>query len=133
MARARAPQSENTDEFTCPECGRTFSRAAALGAHRRRAHGVAGASSRSRARSSRSSRTASTRARQQSRRSAGSRTEGPSSSGTTAKRARARTDGPVDRDALLEALFPNGIPAKESIIRAVNGWLDEAERLARLR
>jgi hypothetical protein len=38
----------------------------------------------------------------------------------------------VDRDALLQALFPNGIPARESVIREVNGWLDEAERLAKL-
>src|ERR1041385_7036846 len=33
-------------EFVCPECGRTFGRAAALGAHRSRAHGVAGKSAR---------------------------------------------------------------------------------------
>jgi hypothetical protein len=33
---------------------------------------------------------------------------------------------------LLKALFPNGIPPREEVIRAVNDWLDEAERLARL-
>jgi hypothetical protein len=44
-----------------------------------------------------------------------------------------RADGTVDRDALLKALFPNGIPAKENVIRALNGWLDDAERLARMR
>jgi hypothetical protein len=38
----------------------------------------------------------------------------------------------VDRDALLQALFPNGIPARENVIRELNGWLDEAERLSRL-
>src|SRR5262249_43299591 len=32
--------------FTCPECGRTFATAAALGSHRSRAHGVAGQSAR---------------------------------------------------------------------------------------
>ena len=37
----------------------------------------------------------------------------------------------VDRDALLGALFPNGIPARESVIRDLNAWLDQAERLAR--
>src|SRR5205823_6130307 len=35
----------------------------------------------------------------------------------------------INRDALLQTLFPNGIPAKESVIRSVNNWLDEAERL----
>jgi hypothetical protein len=33
---------------------------------------------------------------------------------------------------LLRALFPNGIPAKESVIREVNAWLDQAERLSNL-
>jgi hypothetical protein len=33
----------------------------------------------------------------------------------------------------LKALFPNGIPPKEEIIRAANSWLDDAERLARMR
>jgi hypothetical protein len=41
------------------------------------------------------------------------------------------TRATVDRDALLRALFPNGIPARESVIRDLNAWLDQAERLAR--
>jgi hypothetical protein len=32
----------------------------------------------------------------------------------------------------LAALFPNGIPAKERVIREVNVWLDQAEQLAKL-
>jgi hypothetical protein len=43
----------------------------------------------------------------------------------------ARRDDTVDRDRLLQALFPHGIPARESVIRDLNVWLDEAERLAR--
>jgi hypothetical protein len=39
----------------------------------------------------------------------------------------------VDRDALLRTLFPSGIPAREEVIRSINSWLDEAERLAKLR
>jgi hypothetical protein len=39
----------------------------------------------------------------------------------------------VNRDSLLQSLFPNGIPAREDAIREVNAWLDEAERLARIR
>jgi hypothetical protein len=39
----------------------------------------------------------------------------------------------VNRDGLLRSLFPNGIPAREDAIRQVNAWLDEAERLARMR
>jgi hypothetical protein len=41
--------------------------------------------------------------------------------------------GGVNRDALLGALFPNGLPAKEDVLRAANQWLDDAERLARMR
>ncbi len=56
---------------------------------------------------------------------------------TTARRARqpssvGRRDR-VDRDALLRALFPGGMPAREEVIRAASGWLDDAERLARMR
>jgi len=39
----------------------------------------------------------------------------------------------INRDALLRALFPNGIPPRQDVIAAVNSWLDEAERLARIR
>jgi hypothetical protein len=30
-------------------------------------------------------------------------------------------------------LFPSGIPAREHVIRSINSWLDEGERLARMR
>ena len=122
MPRARKAQSDaKTEELTCPECGRTFGRAAALGAHRRQAHGVAGSSNQSRARRSRTAAT-SRRGRKTTATRGGSRT-----------RTTARSNGTVDRDALLRSLFPEGIPAKESVIRSVNDWLDEAERLSRLR
>jgi hypothetical protein len=92
-------------------CGRTFARAAALGAHRRRAHGIAGASA------ARMSASASTTRR------------------TSRTRASASRDGRAtgaDRDALLSALFPQGIPPRENVIRAVDTWLEEADRLSRL-
>jgi C2H2-type zinc finger protein len=80
--------------FKCAECGRTFERAPALGAHRRRAHGIAG----------------------------------------TARRRTVDTSRPrfkdVDRDALLGALFPQGVPARAELLVAVSAWLDEADRLA---
>jgi hypothetical protein len=44
----------------------------------------------------------------------------------------ATRDG-VNRDALLKTLFPDGIPAREDVMRAASGWLDEAERLSRLK
>jgi hypothetical protein len=122
MARARrtttatAGSAATTGEFTCPECGRTFGRAAALGAHRRRAHGIAGATSKTRNRSRRGSTT---------RKSAATR------SGRTRSAATARPQ--VDRDALLQTLFPNGVPAREAVIRAANDWLDQAEQLAKMR
>jgi hypothetical protein len=45
----------------------------------------------------------------------------------------ARPAAGVDRDALLDALFPTGLPAREDVIRAVADWLDDAERLANMR
>jgi hypothetical protein len=135
MARARKAPTKKAEQFTCPECGRTFSRAAALGAHRRQAHGIAGAKSQPRTQTSRSARTTSrAQATTQRRRTGASGGGRAASSGAVAtRRSRARADGTVDRDALLKALFPNGIPAKENVIRALNGWLDDAERLARMR
>ena len=102
--------SNGSGAFVCPECGRSFSRAAALGAHRNRAHGVAGQSAT--ARQNRSGR-----------------------QGVTTRRARVGADGRsrLNRDQLLQALFPNGVPPREDVIRSVNHWLDEAERLVRLR
>jgi uncharacterized Zn finger protein (UPF0148 family) len=134
MARARKPQTEKAGEVTCPECGRTFTRAAALGAHRRQAHGVAGASRRSSSRTTRASASASrTGAGTQGRRTRTTPTTRTATGGSRSGRSRSRTDGAVDRDALLQTLFPDGIPAKESVIRSLNSWLDEAERLARMR
>jgi uncharacterized C2H2 Zn-finger protein len=132
MARQRTtsdtPQPRTEGDFKCPECGRTFTRAAALGAHRRQAHGVAGATTRARsarrprrtAAAAKSSAAAATTRRRRPNRAAASSTRG-------------RRDGSVDRNALLQQLFPNGIPAKEEVIREVNNWLDEAERLARIK
>ncbi len=112
-------------EFTCPECGRGFGRAAALGAHRR-SHGVAGRSAS--AAKSRSARGGS-RAGGRGRRLRGGGSTATSSGG----RGGGRRSGSIDRDALLRALFPNGVPAREQTLSAVGAWLDEAERLARLR
>jgi hypothetical protein len=123
-----AKTTAKTPEFVCPECGRTFTRAASLGAHRRQTHKIPGATSRAaatRASSSTASSTGRTARRRRARASA--RTT------VAASRASSAGNGATDRDALLRTLFPNGIPAKESVIRSVNAWLDEAERLTRLR
>jgi len=112
-AAKSAPRTEST--FTCPDCGRSFARAAALGAHRRQAHGVAGTSASSRANGSRSR-------------------NKPSANGRQAQPERTqRVEAAVDRNLLLRALFPNGIPPDEAVIRSVNSWLDEADRLASTR
>jgi hypothetical protein len=131
MARSRTTSSNN-GSVTCPECGRTFSRPAALGAHRRRAHGVVGASARSRRSSPKTQRATATKA-------SGTGASGSQGSRQRRRSAAASSDGRgggrrggVDRDQLLKALFPRGIPASESVIRAVNAWLDDAERLARM-
>jgi hypothetical protein len=122
MARARTTPSSK-QEFKCPECGRTFSRAAALGAHRRQAHGVVGTSNRASSASRGKRRTPTTTARATRARASSASDRGSSS---------ARAQATADRDALLKTLFPNGIPPREDVIRAVNGWLDDAERLARM-
>jgi hypothetical protein len=106
-----------TDVFTCPECGRTFTRPAALGAHRKLKHGVAGTSAN--ASGNRRSATSGRRSSNPTRRRA-----------TTAAASNGGTQN-VDRDALLRTLFPSGIPPRQELIMQVNAWLDEAERLAR--
>lgn len=149
MARARRSQPRGQQaELKCPECGRTFTRAAALGSHRRQAHGVAGASAQAKPRATRrgsssktrsgASRGSSTSRRAASRRpaasAAGRSRAAAATGGATKRRAGARTSNRrINRDALLQTLFPNGLPAREQVIRSVNTWLDEAERLARLK
>lgn len=123
MATAPATTRQKTPAtLTCPECGRTFTRPAALGAHRRMTHGVAGTSANA--------------TNQRSKK----RTRKPSMTASNGRLAprRARTVATndaqsVDRDALLGALFPAGIPPRQDVIGAVNAWLEEAERLSRVR
>jgi len=125
MARARRQPKSQSEQFKCPECGRTFTRAAALGAHRRRAHGVVGATAQPRAKNSTRSRTTSatkTAARATA-----------ASSAANGRRAGRTSASQLDRDALLRTIFPGGVPAREAVIRDANAWLDEAERLARLK
>jgi predicted RNA-binding Zn-ribbon protein involved in translation (DUF1610 family) len=125
MARARRSTSAGTAAangsgaaFVCPECGREFTRAASLGAHRNRAHGVAGTN---------------TRSARRRRRSAGTMPKAAAAGMTRTARAATRGGNEIDRDALLGALFPQGVPPRESVIREVAAWLDQAERLAKLR
>src|SRR6516225_9490959 len=99
-------------ELTCPECGRTFTRPAALGAHRRRAHGVAGTSQNARNRRGASAPQA-----------AATRRRRAQAAPRAAGRSAAAADGRVDHDALLRALFPNGIPPRQAVVVAVNDWL----------
>jgi hypothetical protein len=40
---------------------------------------------------------------------------------------------PSNRDRLLKTLSRGGIPAGEEIIRAINSWLEDAERLAQMK
>jgi hypothetical protein len=117
MAKTTKQAGDSTATLTCPECGRTFTRAAALGAHRRMTHGVAGTSANA---STQRKRTAS-RARTTS--------SAPTPRGRR-RTAPATSNGNIDRDALLVALFPNGIPPRQEVIVRTNAWLDEAEQLA---
>jgi hypothetical protein len=118
---ATTPKARNaaaTATLTCPECGKTFTRPAALGAHRKMTHGVAGTSANA---------TANRKRATSRRRTTTNRSQSPRTSSANARSAA------VDRDALLRTLFPNGIPPRQDIIGQVNDWLDQAERLARSR
>lgn len=123
-AATTAVPTAETSQFVCPECGRAFTRAPALGSHRSRVHGVRGTSATSKSAAAKTTRTR--RARQTSRRAA---TATAQTNGTQATRTRPTTAG-VDRDALLATLFPNGVPPRESVIRELAAWLDQAEKLA---
>ena len=138
MARARrasgsgkaAQTGSGAGELTCPECGKTFTRAASLGAHRSRAHGVKGASSRRSRRGSSAGNGGATRQR------SGAAVQAQAAQQSTRRRSRRTSSSgatTVNRDQLLQALFPNGLPAREEVIRRANAWLDDAEQLARLK
>jgi hypothetical protein len=103
-ARTKAAPSKKS-ELICTDCGRTFSRPAALGAHRRHVHQIAGT--------------------KRQRANATTRPRPSRGSGVSAATV-------IDRDALLSAIFPDGVPARHDVIRSVNDWLNEAERLASL-
>jgi len=127
---ASAAADGSTDaSFVCPECGKTFARAQALGAHRSRTHGVAGTSRAARAASGkpRVAKSGATRTR------GGTSRSGSSQASNGRRRSPRPGSARVDRDQLLSVLFPNGVPAKASVITALAPWLDEAERLSKMR
>ena len=53
--------------------------------------------------------------------------------GARARATATANNGSVNRDALLRAVFPAGLPAREAVIRAATEWLEDAERIARMR
>jgi hypothetical protein len=120
MATKSNDGNAESPAVTCPECGRSFARPQALGAHRRQAHGVAGTS-----RGTQAGRAG----------GAGRRRAAKAGARPAARRRAAARPAPqgVDRDALLQTLFPGGLPARTEVLSAVNRWLDEAERLAGIR
>ena len=125
-------------KYVCPDCGATFDRPQSLGAHRRQAHGVVGNSKRSQSRARSAGQAAPARAggrgvrtRSQAPTAAARTTATARSDGASARRPRGGSAG-ADRDNLLRALFPSGIPARVEVIRAVNDWLDQADRLTQM-
>jgi len=126
--------------LVCPECGKTFKRPAGLGAHRSAAHGVAGSSRGARSNAAResagetgSAKTASAKAGT-ARAGNGAGRRGAQATSSRARSGSSQKNGrPFDRDKLLSVLFPQGVPAKVSVIAALTPWLDEAERLSRMR
>jgi hypothetical protein len=125
--------------LTCPECGRTFTRPQGLGAHRRQAHGVLGTSvtatrrnagTTTKRRRGRPAATAAATSATAIRRTRSAATTRRSSAVATISNG---SKSSVNRDGLLQTLFPAGMPAREAVIQAVNNWLQEAERLTRMR
>jgi len=130
--------------FVCPECGKTVKSAAGLGSHRYRAHNVEGSSRGASSAASKSAgKTGSARTTSAKTASAKSGTaraaDGTPRRGAQAKTSKSRSRSTpdngrqLDRDKLLSVLFPEGVPAKVSVIQALTPWLDEAERLSRMR
>ena len=114
-AGSKNPAPAAATQLTCPECGKTFTRAASLGAHRQRTHGIAGTSQNARSRRT---------------------TNRGTTTQTTVRAATRASNGAsaaVDHDALLRTLFPAGIPPRQDIIAAVNDWLTPPDTLARQR
>jgi hypothetical protein len=122
-ATSASQAAQEQGAFVCPECGKSFGRAQALGAHRSRSHGVAGSSRAARSAASKSGAKTETARPRQGRRS---------NLGGSPEQAPQRDGGGVDRDQLLTTLFPHGVPAKVSVIEALARWLEEAERLSRM-
>jgi len=110
MSETGTPAVGETPQLVCAECGKTFTRAASLGAHRKHAHGVS--SSRPR--------------RAPLQRGARERSSSSSQAPSNGKHV-------VDRDKLLALVFPEGLPKRERTLHEALAWLDEAERLARTR
>ena len=119
-ATPSSPAGQERGSFVCPECGKSFSRAQALGAHRSRTHGVAGSSRAGRANGSKG-------------RPARAGTASGNGGRSRANSSPRQSSAQFDRDKVLAAVFPNGVPAKASVIAALGPWLDEAERLSRTR
>jgi DNA-binding protein HU-beta len=125
-------RAKKSTQLKCPECGassKTFASAANLGSHRRNAHGVAGASARTQTRlraattgTARRGRPATTAARSTNSTNGRRRGRPPGSPN------RPKT-GTVNRDALLQAFLPTGLPPTASTIRSLSAWLDKAEPL----
>jgi predicted RNA-binding Zn-ribbon protein involved in translation (DUF1610 family) len=123
-----SPTATSAAEFKCPECGRTFNRAASLGAHRNRAHGITGASKR---RTKASTAVTSSAGSNGTRRRRTTRRRNSTQPSTTATNTRQR-GASINRNQLLQTLFPNGVPPREDVIRRISSWLDEAEQLSKL-
>ena len=124
-----AAAKDGAGPLTCPDCGREFKTAAALGSHRSRVHGVAGTSRKNSAGS------ASSRGRRAAggARSPVANSRASQAGARRAQAARATSSGAgFDRDALLKAVFPNGIPANAQLLEALGPWLAEAERLSQI-
>src|SRR5579872_3196088 len=136
MAASTTPKP--TPGLVCPECGKIFARPQGLASHRRQAHGVIGSS----AAAARRRLTPSTRQRagRASTRRAVAATAAPPPTGKSmttstatppigraASQHRTARRGPATRtpaqvinhDSLLALLYPNGIPAREEVLRSV--------------
>lgn len=125
----------NTGPYKCPECEklgteRRFTTPQARGRHRQAMHGVEGTSAVSIAKRNRT-----TNAKTDATNNHPKRTRKVRSTRRTrrqhSRRAPATLNGALDHNKLLNLIFPNGIPAKASLLSDVQDLISQAERLHR--
>jgi hypothetical protein len=139
---SRSRTSPNIGPYKCPECEkkgieRRFPTPQARGRHRQAMHGVVGSSPAAViARSKKGANTSATVTKRVSKRGNTRITRRKAGTVTRRKYTRRQSTGngqgsTFDQNKLLSLIFPNGLPAKASVIADVQDLIQKAEKLHR--